>query len=98
MDGAVTTQQSVWEFDKGVGTLVSSHSVARKPGAMLASVARTGKLSLQLTEGRVTGWTASGTLGVAMAAGSAAGLEKKSASWTARSTGNRTYVIEVAFE
>jgi hypothetical protein len=55
MDGAVMTQQVVWEYDKGVGTLVFSQSVYRKPGAMLVAVGRGGKLTLQMTEGRVTG-------------------------------------------
>ena len=98
MDGAVATQQVIWEYDKGVGTLVSSHSVSRKPGAMLISVSRSGKLTLQMTDGRVTGWTANGTLSYALATGSAAGLDKKNANWSARPTGNRTYVLEITVE
>jgi len=98
MDGAVVTQQVLWEYDKGVGTLVSSHSIYRKPGAVLVVVGRRGTLNLQMTEGRVSGWTASGAGVFGMAAGGAASLEKKNANWTARPTGNRTYVIEVTVE
>jgi hypothetical protein len=98
MDGAVATQQVLWEYDKGVGTLLSSHSVARRPGSMAVTVGRSGKLNLQMTDGRVTGWTASGTLSYVSATGSAAGLEKKNANWTSRPTGNRTYVIEIVVE
>ena len=95
MDGAVATQQVVWEYDKGIGTLLSSHSVYRKPGAMLVGIARSGTVNLQMAEGRVTGWNASGTLVFATATGSASNLEKKVGNWTARPTGNRAYVIEI---
>jgi len=98
MDGAVGTQQVIWEYDKGVGTLLSAHTVFRRPGAMLISVGRTGKLNLQMADGRVTGWTASGVLSYPMATGPAAVLDKKSATWTGRPTGNRTFVIEFTVE
>jgi hypothetical protein len=98
MDGAVVTQQVLWEWDKGVATLVSSQSIYRKPGATLVGVGRNGKLNLQTTEGRVTGWTGSGVLTFGLATGSAAALEKKNATWTGRPTGNRTYVLEFVVE
>jgi hypothetical protein len=33
-----------------------------------------------------------------MATGAAASLEKKNANWTARPTGNRTYIVEVSVD
>jgi hypothetical protein len=98
MDGAVTTQQVIWEYDKGVGTLLSSQAVTRKPGAMAVGIGRAGKLTLQMTDGRVTGWSGNGTFTFAMATGGAASLDKKNASWTGRPTGNRTYVLEITTE
>lgn len=94
MDGAVGTQQVVWEFDKGVGTFLSAHTVYRKPGAMAVTVGRSGRIQLQFTDGRLTGWTGNGAAVFSMATGSASALEKRTASWTGRPTGNRTYVLE----
>lgn len=98
LDGAVTTQQVVWEYDKGVGTLLSSQAISRKPGAMAVSVGRAGKLTLQMSDGRVTGWTGNGSFTYAMATGAAASLDKKNATWTGRPTGNRTYLLEITTE
>jgi hypothetical protein len=98
LDGTVLTQQSVWEYDKGASTLLSSHGVYRKPGTMAAYVSSAGTLSLEATEGKVTGWTASGKGRIAGASGSAAALSGKTYSWTARPIGNRAYVMEFTFE
>ena len=98
LDGAVLSQQTIWEYDKGVGTMLSSHGINRKPGAMGAYINTTGTLTFQMTDGRVTGWTASGKGRSTMASGTASSLAGKAYSWTARPTGPRTYVIDVVYD
>lgn len=98
LDGTVQTQQTIWEYDKGVGTMLSSHGVSRKPGAMAVFVNASGTQTLQMTDGRVTGWTATGKGKTPMASGAAASLAGKTYSWTARATGPRTYVVDVVYE
>lgn len=98
LDGAVVTQHTIWEIDKGTGTMLSSHGVNRKPGAMTAYANISGTLSFQMTDGRVTGWTASGKGRNMMATGSASSVAGKTYNWTARPTGPRTYVVELVYE
>jgi hypothetical protein len=98
LDGAVLTQNTLWEYDKGVGNMISSHGVYRKPGAMAIYVNSAGTINLVMTEGKVTGWTASGKGRYAMASGSAVSLSGKTYSWTARPTGPRSYVVEATYD
>ena len=96
--GAVTTQNSLWEFDKLVGRMLSSHGFTRKPGVYLAYVNLTGALTLQVADGQVTGWTAEGKGAFPVATGSAAWLAGKTYSWTARPTGPRTFIVDTVLD
>jgi hypothetical protein len=98
MDGAIETQQNVWHFDKAAGTLVSSHGVSRKPGSMAVYLNRTGTLTFQMTEGKVTGWTSSGTGRYPLGAGAATSLAGKSYTWTASPTGPRSYAVSLVID
>ena len=98
LDGAVLTQNTLWEYDKGVGNMLSSHGVYRKPGAMATYVNSAGTINLVMADGKVTGWTAAGKGRYAMASGSAGSLNGKTYSWTARPTGPRSYVVEATFD
>jgi hypothetical protein len=98
MDGAVVTQHTVWEIDKGTFTTVSGDNVARKPGALMVSRPTTGTLTMRMEDGRPTGWTATGKGVVAIAVGGAAPLAGKAYSWSGRATGPRDYVIEVKYD
>lgn len=98
LDGAVLTEQTFWEFDKGTGTMLSSQGIYRRPGAMATYTNTDGAMSFQSTDGRITGWTAGGKGRFAMASGSAASLSGKTYRWTARPTGPRSYVIEIVYE
>ncbi|MBL8343154.1 MAG: hypothetical protein JNL30_16925 [Rubrivivax sp.] len=91
------TQHFLWHYDKGTGTVLSGHSVARKPGALSTAVILQGALTFQLTDGKVTGWNASGKGRMALAAGAAAALDGKSFVWTASPTGRRSYVIQLTY-
>jgi hypothetical protein len=98
MDGAVETQHKLWHFDKAGGSLVSLHAVARKPGSMAVYVNDAGTLDFRTTEGKVTGWTASGKGRYVLGTGAAAAFSGKSVSWTAVPTGPRTYIVSVVIE
>jgi hypothetical protein len=97
-DGAVLTQQTIWEFDKGSGTMLSSQGVYRKPGAMGAYVNSAGTLTFQIVDGKVTGWSASGKGRIALATGSAASYAGRTYSWIARPNGNRSYIVEATYD
>jgi hypothetical protein len=98
LDGAVMTQNTIWEADKATSTVLSGDGTQRKPGATAAYRLTAGTLNPIMQDGKPIGWAASGkglfTLGI----GSAASLTGKSYSWTARSTGNRTYSIETSMD
>jgi len=98
LDGTVTTQSTLWEIDKGVGVMLSSHGVSRKPGAVAAYVNTSGSLNFEVVDGKVTGWTAKGKGRDPLATGSAAGLLGKTYNWEARPTGPRTYVLAIVLE
>lgn len=98
LDGTVTTQNTLWEFDKGAGTMLSSHGFSRKPGAVAAYANSSGTLTFQTSEGKVTGWLATGKGRYLVATGSAAALTGKTYGWQARPTGPRTYVVDVALD
>jgi len=94
MSGSVVTQNAIWEFDRGDGTLLSADGVARKPGSAAAYKLTSGTVTTVMKDGQPVGWTGSGTLVYTLGTGDAAGLKGKSFSWTGRATGPRTYVIE----
>lgn len=98
LDGAIETQQNLWRYERGTGTLLSGHAVTRKPGALGAAQVTQGSLVFQMTDGRVTGWTATGRGRVTLAVGAAASLAGRSLSWTAAPTGPRSYTIQVSYE
>jgi len=97
MDGAVETQHNLWHYDKGSGALLSGHAVTRKPGALSATVITQGGLALRMTDGKVSGWNASGTGRMTLATGAAASLAGRSFNWTANPTGPASYVVQVTF-
>jgi hypothetical protein len=78
--------------------LVSGNGVIRKPGATVVYVQTDGKLALTMTDGKVTGWTASGKGPWAIATGSAASLAGKSATWTAKPAGPGEFTVEDKLE
>ena len=93
-DGAVMTQHSVWEGDKGLFTIISADGVARGPGGIMVYRLSAGTQNLTMQDGKPTGWTSSGKGTYPVAGGNMAAVAGKSFSWTARSTGPRSYVIE----
>lgn len=98
LDGAVMTQNTIWEHDKGGSTILSADGVARKPGAIAAYRLTAGSLNMLMQDGKPAGWTASGKGVYTAAGGSAAALAGKTFSWTARATGPRSYAIETKLD
>jgi hypothetical protein len=58
--GTVLTGTATWEWDGPNAVLISGGDVARKAGATAVSVLTEGKLALTMTDGKVTGWMATG--------------------------------------
>jgi hypothetical protein len=94
MSGGVQTGTDIWEWDGPNAVSVSGNGVTRKEGATVVYVSNSGKVALTMTDGKVTGWTASGQGRYAVAAGSAAPLAGKSYTWTAKSTGMGQFTQE----
>ena len=58
--GSVGTGTSIYEWDGPKAVELANSGVARKPGATLAWKGTEGKVTLTMTDGKVTGWTGSG--------------------------------------
>ena len=60
VSGGVSTGTDIWEWNGPKAVLLSSSGVVRKPGATVVYLSTAGTLALTMTDGKVTGWTASG--------------------------------------
>jgi hypothetical protein len=98
LDGAVMTQNTIWEIDKGTMNILSADGVSRKPGTVAAYRVTAGTLNWVIQDGKPVGWTAAGKGVYTLTSGSAASLAGKTFSWTGRATGPRTYVIEAKID
>jgi PAB1-binding protein PBP1 len=58
--GAVQTETNMWEWDGPKAKELSGYGVARKPGATFAFQHPDGTLEVTMTDGKPSGWTASG--------------------------------------
>ena len=94
MSGGLVTGTAVWEWDGPNAVQLSNSAVARKPGATVVWVGKSGKLALTMTDGKVTGFTASGQGADVVATGSAASLVGKTSTWTSKSTGPDQFTTE----
>lgn len=94
LDGAVVTQNVLWENSHGTSTLVSGDSVVRKPGSIAAIRNTSGTLKTIVKEGKPAGWEGSGTSLWVTGSGAGAAMKGKTIHWTARATGPRTYVVD----
>jgi hypothetical protein len=92
------TTTDTWEWDGPNAVLLSSSGVARQPGAIAVSVATEGKLALTMSDGKVTGWTATVKGRWPVASGSAASMAGKSYTATAKPTAPSQYEIDITAE
>ena len=82
--GAVLTETSMLEWDGPKAKELSGYGVARKPGATFAFQHTDGTLEVTMTDGKPSGWTASGHAIATLATGSWASSIGKKDEWTGR--------------
>jgi hypothetical protein len=87
LDGSLLTAQEIWEWDGTNAKMLLESGVFRKPGALVTYELTEGKLALTMTDGKVTGFTASGKGRWPTATGTAASLAGKSWTWKSRDAG-----------
>jgi hypothetical protein len=95
MRGAVLTGTTIWEWNGPKAVLLSSNGVIRKPGGTAVYQNSGGELALTMTDGKVTGFAASGKGDEKLATGSLAALAGKPYTWRAKPAGPGQFTIEV---
>ena len=88
--GAVWNNYSMWEWNGTKAKELAGYGVARKAGATTTFRDIDGTLELTLTDGKITGWTASGVSVVTMGTGDWASFTGKKWHWATKSTGLMT--------
>jgi hypothetical protein len=87
LSGGVLTGMDIWEWDGANAVSLANNGIVRKPGATAMYENTEARLALTMTDGRVTGATASGKGHWRMATGSAASLMGRACTYTANVTG-----------
>lgn len=98
LSGGVLTGSAIYELDKGTGVLLSGNGVIRKPGVTAVAVLKDAKLSLVITDGKVTGVTTSGHGSYVMATGSWAPLVGKSFRMSSKPTSPGLFEMDITGE
>jgi hypothetical protein len=98
LDGALTTAQEIWEWDGPNAKMLLESGVIRKPGALATFELTEGNLALTMTDGKVTGFTASGKGRWPTASGTAASLAGKSGTFKSWPTGAGQWEAEWTVE
>jgi hypothetical protein len=88
----------MWEWEGPKAKELSGAGVGRKPGAALAFQDTDGTLEVTMTDGKPSGWTASGHSIVTMATGSWASLNGKKVEWTSKGTGPNVHEVDYTFK
>jgi hypothetical protein len=97
--GGVSTDTIIWEWDGAKAVELSNVGVVRKPGSTLAWQGSGGKLTLTMTDGKVTGCSGSGRGVNTLATGDWAKLAGKGYTWTAKCVGPASqYTVEAKDE
>ena len=91
IDGGAITAQYFWEWDKNVATLIYGGGVVRKGDAILVYQYTAGTITLDMTDGKITGHASSGKGRWAIATGAAASLAGKTFTWKSESTPTGDY-------
>ena len=98
LTGGVVTETSMLEWDGPKAKELSDYGVGRKPGDTWAFQHTDGTLELTMTDGKPSGWTASGHGIVTMATGSWASLNGKKYEWTGKGTGPNVFEADYTFK
>lgn len=97
-DGTIMTGMVIWEWDKGSGVMVVGNGLARRPGAIAVYQNSEGKISLTMTDGKVTGVTGTAKGIYKTATGSMASLAGKSFTSTFHTIPGGQFVIETTVD
>jgi hypothetical protein len=95
MSGGVWTGSIIWEWDKTNAVMVSGNGVIRKRGATAVYQEKEGKIALTMSDGKVTGFAASGAGSWVMGTGSAASLAGKTYTLAAKPIGPEQFTVEI---
>ena len=97
--GGVVTETSMLEWDGPKAKELSDYGVGRRPpGDTWAFQHTDGTLELTMTDGKPSGWTASGHGIVTLATGSLASLNGKKYEWTGKGTGPNVFEADFTFK
>ena len=77
---------------------LSGYGVARMPGSTFAYQNTDGSLEVTMTDGKPSGWTASGHGIVTLATGNLASLNGKKYEWTGKGTGPNVFEADFTFK
>lgn len=94
MKGGVLSGADLWEMDNANGDMISGSGVVRQPSGIAAYKTDEAKLTLTMTDGKVTGWMVSGKGRWPIATGTAAMMAGKSCTFTAQPTGAGQFAVE----
>lgn len=97
-EGAIITQNTIWEVDKAAATMTSGNGVFRRPGGVGVYQLTSGTRSLVVQDGKVVGWTTSGKGLYTMATGNMSTVAGKTFSFTAKGTGFGRYSMESSLD
>jgi hypothetical protein len=98
LDGGAQTGVNVWEVRGADWTLASGAGVSRRTDGYLVFQSAEGKLSMQMKDGKVVGWSATGSGRYTAAGGVATSLAGKRFSWKAAPTGPNSFSVETTVE
>lgn len=98
LDGAVGTGTSIWHYDRGVGKVLNSAGVTRRPDGQAVWDQTDATITLHMTEGRVTGFSGAGKGQFKLATGSGAALNGKPYTFKFQSTGPGRFEVETTVD
>jgi hypothetical protein len=98
LDGSLLTAQEIWEWDGTNAKMLLESGVFRKPGPIATYELTEGKLALTMTDGKVTGFTASGKGRYPTATGTAASVAGKSWTWKSWPSGAGQWAGEATLD
>lgn len=97
-DGSLMSGMVIWEWDKTSAVMQAGNGVVRRPGAFAVYQNSEGKVSLTVTDGKVTGLSGTSKGVYKTATGGMASLAGKSFRSTFKSIGGGQFVIEETIE
>jgi len=94
LDGAITTGQAAWDHEGLNATAAYNVGVVRKPGGLAVFSLLEGRRTLIMKEGKVVGYTSSGSSKFTTATGTLSSYSGKSFSWTVTPASAFEFVID----